>query len=124
MVDRARVQAEKFFTNWEARAKRMEEMSRSLGTPGWQYYKCCIIYILLLIIFGVIYQVVIQNNPDEWNIPVDANGNRLPVNGVYFASSVHATIGYGDYSPLSARAITLVVVHVLLVYIVVSLFLK
>lgn len=73
------------------------------ATPGWQFFKRAIAIATALIILGVMFQVIISNNPDEWKTPANENGPL--VNGFYFASQLFSFTAYGDYMPLSQRAI-------------------
>ena len=94
-------------------ADRLKEMS----TPGWQYVKKCGIFFLMIFVFGVAYQVMIGNTPEEWAHPTDENGGSI-INGPYAATVICTTVGYGDYYPYSQRGMVLVVFTILISWIV------
>ena len=98
--------------------KKLQE----LRTPGWQLLTKTILFLVLIIVFGGIYQSVIGNNPEEWSHPQDENGNSI-INGFYVSTVVNSTVGYGDYYPYSQRGIILIVFNILISWILFTMFL-
>lgn len=96
--------------------------TKDIRTPGWQMLWKVIIFLVLIIVFGGIYHSMISNNPEEWSHPTDENGDPI-VNGFYVSTIINSTVGYGDYYPYSSRAITLVVINILITWIVFTVFL-
>jgi len=101
------------FPNYSA--KKLEGM-RQRSTPGWQFLKRVLIFIVIIITFGITYQVMIGSNPEEWSHPTNENDEPI-VNGIYFASVVSGTVGFGDYYPFSKRAMFVVSLNVLVAWI-------
>lgn len=98
--------------------KKFEQMR----TPGWQLLTKSIIFIVLIVVFGAIYQVVIGNNKEEWAHPTDGSGSSI-INGMYVSTVVNSTVGFGDYYPYSQRGMVLVVFNVMISWILFSMFL-
>lgn len=94
----------------------MDQFKRNMTTPGWQFIYKVVIFLLMIIVFGGIYQYQLSNNPSEWAHPKDKNGNSI-LNGFYLSSVVGSTVGYGDYYPYSARGIAIVLVNVMISWI-------
>ena len=108
-----------------ARAVKLTEKLEKLKkytTPGWQWFKRMIIFLLLIGSFAIGYYVLIRDNPDEWSASKDADGNPI-LNPLYTSTIVTSTIGYGDYYPLTQRGIAFVVFHTLITWMVFSLLL-
>ena len=91
----------------------MNDITNELMTPGWQYFKRAIAVVVAFVVMGVMFQVLIANNPDEWKTPTGENGYPL-VNGAYFSSQIFSFTALGDYVPLSKRAIVVTMLFVLL----------
>lgn len=97
-------------------AKNRMERLKQMSTPGWQFFKRVVIFMLIIVTFGITYQVMMSNYPDEWEHPKDDNGNSI-INGMYFSTIIASTTGYGDYYPYSKRAMLIVVLNVLVAWI-------
>lgn len=89
----------------------------NMVTPGWQFVRRAAVFIVMIIVFGIIYQFMIGYNPEEWAHPTDENGHSI-INGAYAATVISSTVGYGDYYPYSQRGMILVVLNVLTSWIV------
>ena len=96
--------------------------SPDIRTPGWQMLWKIIVFLLLILVFGGIYQAMIGNNPEEWSHPTNENYEPI-INGFYVSTIINSTVGYGDYYPYSERGVILVVFNILISWIVFSLFL-
>ena len=91
----------------------LNEITNELMTPGWQFFKRAIAVITAIVIMGTMFQVLMTNNPDEWTTPADENGYPL-INGFYFTSQLFSLTGFGDYMPVSTRAMTVTLLFMLL----------
>jgi len=64
-------------------SKKMQQ----LRTPGWQMLIKVVVFMLLIIVFGGIYQGVIGGNPDDWAHPttetneykLDSEDDKIPI---------------------------------------------
>lgn len=97
--------------------ERISERLEQMRTPGWQMLVKTSIFFFLIIVFGIVYQVVIGNNPDDWSHPTDKDGNSI-VNGLYTATVINSTVGYGDYYPYTYSGMLLVAFNILIAWIV------
>lgn len=100
----------------------MTKKIQEIRTPGWQLFMKVLVFLTMTLIFGIVYQVMIGNNPEEWSHPTDGDDNPI-VNGWYVATVVNSTVGYGDYYPYSQRAIMLVCFNVLISWVMFTMFL-
>jgi hypothetical protein len=100
-------------------AKLFGDKLSEMSTPGWQYLYKAGIFLILWLVFGILYQVVIGNNPEEWSHPTDENDKSI-INGFYVSTVVNSTVGYGDYYPYSQRGILLIVFNILFAWILFS----
>lgn len=89
-----------------------ESFMNELKTPGWQYFKRAIVFLGMVILLGTMFQVLMKNNPEEWRLPKDDDGNVL-INGFYYGSNLLTFTGYGDFTPHSQRAIIIVMMFLL-----------
>lgn len=111
--------APRTFRNLTGQLKNIKDEIR---TPGWQMLWKVVVFLILIITFGVVYQITIGNNPEEWAHPTDDENNSI-VNGFYVSTVINSTVGYGDYYPYSSRAILLVIINVIISWLVFTFFL-
>lgn len=83
-----------------------------LQTPGWQYFKRAIVFVGMIIMLGTMFHILMRNNPDEWKLQNDENGEPI-INGFYYSVNLLTYTGYGDYTPRSQRAILIVMLFML-----------
>ena len=103
----------------ESWGDKAREKLRQMSTPGWQFFRKILIFVILIMVFGGIYQAMIGNNPEEWSHPTKEDGGSI-INGFYVSTVVNSTVGYGDYYPYSHRGIILVIFNILISWILFS----
>ena len=73
--------------------------------------------LLINVAFAVLY-LILCNKPEDWSgmdAADDSLGTKL-FNRLYFTMTTNSTVGYGDITPKSRRARSLVMLHFLVVF--------
>uniref|UniRef100_A0A6C0JCP5 Potassium channel domain-containing protein n=1 Tax=viral metagenome TaxID=1070528 RepID=A0A6C0JCP5_9ZZZZ len=79
------------------------------------------IFILSVFTFGIIYYIVSLIDKTAFTINHLANREMTLFEAIYFSFITQSTIGYGDFSPNTSIAKTVVILHILVTYILFGL---
>ena len=89
-------------------ARQMSRVSRSTRPVLAAVEALCLVFGLFLTLFALVYVSISQANPQSFSQEIDKVG------GLYFTTTVLATVGFGDISAVSAPARILVTVQMVL----------